>query len=86
MSNELGAGMPKAAQIAAHTSMGMGLVLMCCLATLLAAFRHPLAHLVTSDPEVVAATAAVLPISSLMTVGDGMNAVLSGEPRCPQPA
>ena len=79
MSNELGAGFPSAARTAALVASLLGLGIMLGIAAAVAAGRWVIADLLASDLRVRAAVAAVLPILALATIGDGLNAVLSGK-------
>ena len=68
-----------AARIAALVASLLALGLMLGIAAAVAAGRWVIADLLASDHRVRAAVAAVLPILALATIGDGLNAVLSGE-------
>lgn len=78
VSNELGAGFPLAARIAALVASLLALGIMLGIAAAVAAGRWAIADLLASDLHVRAAVAAVLPVLALATIGDGLNAVLSG--------
>ena len=78
VSNELGAGRPAAARLAAQSAAVLALTLMACIAVLLAALHRVLPLIITSDPAVIDGTQRVVPIVAYMLIGDGVNAVLAG--------
>ena len=87
VSNELGAGRPSAARLAAQSAAVLALTLMACIAILLASLHRLLPLIITSDPAVIDGTQRVIPIVAYMLIGDGMNAVLAGVVRgCGQQA
>ena len=78
VSNELGAGRPAAARLAAQTVAVLALTLMVCIAMLLASLHRLLPLIITSDKAVIDGTQRVIPTVAYMLIGDGVNAVLSG--------
>ncbi|DBA93746.1 hypothetical protein WJX82_004690 [Trebouxia sp. C0006] len=87
VSNELGAGRPAAARLAAQSAAVLALTLMAGCAVLLASLHRVLPLIITSDPAVVEGTQRVVPIVAYMLIGDGVNAVLAGVVRgCGQQA
>lgn len=87
VSNELGAGRPAAARLAAQSVAVLALSLMAGIAILLAALHRLLPLVITSDPAVIYGTQRVIPIVAYMLIGDGMNACMSGVVRgCGQQA
>jgi MATE family multidrug resistance protein len=76
--NLLGAGEPERAQRAAWTSMaaGAGCMALSGLTFLLARTQVP--HLYSSDPEVILAAAAILPIAAAFQVVDGIQVTGAG--------
>lgn len=87
VSNELGAGRPAAARLAAQSVAVLALSLMAGIAVLLASLHRLLPLVITSDPAVIDGTQHVIPIVAYMLIGDGMNAVLAGVVRgCGQQA
>ena len=78
MSNELGAGRPAAARLAAQSVAVLALSLMAGIAVLLASLHRVLPLVITSDPAVIDGTQRVVPIVAYMLIGDGMNACMSG--------
>lgn len=87
VSNELGAGRPAAARLAAQSAAVLALTLMACCAVLLASLHRVLPLIITSDPAVIEGTQRVVPIVAYMLIGDGVNAVLAGVVRgCGQQA
>ena len=87
VSNELGAGQPAAARLAAQSVAVLALSLMAGIAVLLASLHRVLPLVITSDPAVIDGTQRVIPIVAYMLIGDGMNACMSGVVRgCGQQA
>ena len=87
VSNELGAGRPAAARLAAQSAAVLALTLMAGCAVLLASLHRVLPLIITSDPAVIEGTQRVVPIVAYMLIGDGVNAVLAGVVRgCGQQA
>lgn len=87
VSNELGAGRPAAARLAAQSVAVLALTLMAAIAVLLASLHRVLPLVITSDPAVLDGTQRVIPIVAYMMIGDGMNACMSGVVRgCGQQA
>ena len=87
VSNELGAGRPAAARLAAQSVAVLALSLMAGIAILLASLHRVLPLVITSDPAVIDGTQRVIPIVAYMLIGDGMNACMSGVVRgCGQQA
>ena len=78
VSNELGAGQPLPAALAAKCAMALALGLMSCIAVILISLHNVLPLILTSDPLVVRGTQQVLPIVAVLLIGDGLNAVLAG--------
>lgn len=78
VSNELGAGRPVAARLAAQSAAVLALSLMAFIAVLLALLHRVLPLIITSDPDVIDGTQRVVPIVAYMLIGDGVNAVLAG--------
>ena len=61
--NLLGAGQHAAAQRAAWVALGMGAAVMAGFAALFVLLRHQLPAIYARDPEILSASAAILPIS-----------------------
>lgn len=78
VSNELGDGRPFAARNAVRAAMTTGTCTQLCVSTAVFLSRHQLGYLLTSDPEIVARVADVLPVMCLIVICDGTNAVASG--------
>lgn len=78
VSNELGAGRPDPARLAAKCAMAVAVTLMTCIAVILLSLHSILPFILTSDPLVVRGTQQVLPILAALLIGDGLNAVLAG--------
>jgi len=76
--NLLGAGEPAAAQRAAWVSFAMGAGVMCLSALLFVVLREWLPRLYTSELDVIAACAAVLPIAAAFQIFDGTQVVGCG--------
>ena len=68
-----------AGAVSTRVSNELGAGFMLGIAAAVAAGRWIIADLLASDLRVRAAVAAVLPILALATIGDGLNAVLSGK-------
>lgn len=76
--NRLGAGDPEGAQRAAWVAFGMGAAAMGSSALLFVLLRHQLPLLYTSEREVVALAATILPIAACFQLVDGVQAVGAG--------
>ncbi len=76
--NLIGAGRPEDAQRAAWLSIGMGAALMAAFAGAFIALRPWLPRIYTADPEVIAASMAILPIAAAFAVFDGTQVVGCG--------
>mmetsp|Transcript_40672 Transcript_40672/g.130963 ORF Transcript_40672/g.130963 Transcript_40672/m.130963 type:complete len:448 (-) Transcript_40672:49-1392(-) len=78
VSNELGAGRPRAAEHAAKVSRILGLVVVAMLGILVFAFRQQWAHLFTTDARVLEHATPVLLVSAVYVLADGMATVTAG--------
>jgi MATE family multidrug resistance protein len=76
--NLLGAGRPEGAQRAAWVALGMGGTVMAVWGAVFVVGRHALPHLLTSEPEVVALAATVLPVGAAFQIFDGLQVVGCG--------
>lgn len=78
IANYIGSELPRAAHTCTQTALHLGLVVAAMNGALVFAFRHQIPRLFTSDEGVVAAIADVLPMLSVVTVVDTLNANLAG--------
>jgi multidrug resistance protein, MATE family len=76
--NLIGAGMPAAARRSAVLALALGAGVMVVSAVLFVVLRHELPALYTSDPEVVAVAAGILPIAAAFQLFDGTQGVGGG--------
>ncbi|KAI9221532.1 mate-domain-containing protein [Blastocladiella britannica] len=76
--NFLGAGKPMRAKFSAQVSIAMAFVFSLVLGTAVLVFRRQWASLFTNDMDVVALTAAVLPVCALFQFADGGVCVTGG--------
>lgn len=76
--NLIGEGRPTWAQRSAWLAIAMGAGLMACMALVLLALRNLVPRLYSSDLDVIAATAVVLPIAAAFQVFDGVQVVGGG--------
>lgn len=78
ISNELGAGRPKAAKLAARVVLLIALVEGFLLSGIAIAARNVWGYIYTNEEEVVKYLAAVMPVLALSNFMDGIQGVLSG--------
>ncbi|MEZ6018470.1 MAG: MATE family efflux transporter, partial [Planctomycetota bacterium] len=76
--NLIGEGRRALAQRSAWLAIGLGAGVMACAALALLLLRKLVPHLYSDEPEVIAATAAVLPIAAAFQVFDGAQVVGGG--------
>lgn len=76
--NLLGAGRGEDAQRAAWISVAMGAGVMAVFAVLFIALRPWLPRIYTTDPEVIALSASILPIAAAFAIFDGTQVVACG--------
>lgn len=76
--NLLGAGYPERAQRAAWVALAMGAGVMACWGALFVLARHELPRVLTSEVDVIALAATVLPIAAAFQVFDGIQVVGCG--------
>ncbi|KAK1373823.1 Protein DETOXIFICATION [Heracleum sosnowskyi] len=81
VSNELGAGNPRAAKLAVQVVIFMAVVEGMLVASALVAVRGVWAYIYTNEEEVVRYIATVLPVLAISNFMDGMQGVLSGATR-----
>ncbi|KAH0704550.1 protein DETOXIFICATION 16-like [Solanum tuberosum] len=81
ISNELGAGRPKAAKLAARVVLLIALVEGFLLSGISIAARNVWGYIYTNEEEVVKYLAAVMPVLALSNFMDGIQGVLSGTAR-----
>ncbi|XP_015068543.1 protein DETOXIFICATION 16-like [Solanum pennellii] len=81
ISNELGAGRPKAAKLAARVVLLIALVEGFLLSGIAIAARNVWGYIYTNEEEVVKYLAAVMPVLALSNFMDGIQGVLSGTAR-----
>lgn len=79
VSNELGAGRPQAAQLAARVVMFLALTEGILLSLILVAIRHIWGYLFTNEEEVVSYLSLIMPVLALSNFMDGIQGVLSGK-------
>jgi MATE family multidrug resistance protein len=80
VSNELGAGQPEAARLAARVVVCMTLSQGVVLAIIMILLRNIWGYAYSSEKEVVTYIARMLPILALSFLVDGLNGSLSGKP------
>ncbi|KAK6255763.1 hypothetical protein SCA6_017068 [Theobroma cacao] len=78
VSNELGAGNPQAAQIAALVVMVLTLAESFIASTILFCCRHAFGYAYSNDKEVVNNVTKMIPLMCLSIVMDSLHAVLGG--------
>ncbi|KAK7340921.1 hypothetical protein VNO77_21639 [Canavalia gladiata] len=78
VSNELGAGNPRAAQGAVRVVVILGIVEAIGVSTFFICFRHTLGYIYSDDKEVVDYVAEIVPLLCLCVSADGLIGVLSG--------
>ncbi|XP_060206474.1 protein DETOXIFICATION 16-like [Lycium barbarum] len=81
VSNELGAGRPKAAKLAAHVVLLLAVVEGLLLSVIAVAARNVWGYMYTNEEEVVIYMAAIMPVLALSNFLDGIQGVLSGTAR-----
>ncbi|CAH1423276.1 unnamed protein product [Lactuca virosa] len=81
VSNELGAGKPKAAQLAARVVIFLAITEGVLISLLLVAIRHIWGYLFTNEEEVVSYMSSIMPVLALSNFMDGIQGVLSGTAR-----
>ncbi|TQE01402.1 hypothetical protein C1H46_012983 [Malus baccata] len=81
VSNELGAGNPRAAKVTVCAVTVLAIMEMIVVSTTLFSYRHNLGYAFSKDKEVVERIADMGPLISLSIVMDGLQALLSGVAR-----
>ncbi|MCD7464768.1 hypothetical protein HAX54_053397 [Datura stramonium] len=81
ISNELGAGRPKAAKLAAHVVLLLAVLEGLLLSGIAVAARNVWGYIYTNEDEVVKYLAAIMPVLALSNFMDGIQGVLSGTAR-----
>ncbi|CAN6720346.1 unnamed protein product [Malus baccata var. baccata] len=81
VSNELGAGNPRAAKVTVCAVTVLSIMEMIVVSTTLFSYRHNLGYAFSKDKEVVERIADMGPLISLSIVMDGLQALLSGVAR-----
>ncbi|KAI3499472.1 hypothetical protein L1887_35273 [Cichorium endivia] len=81
VSNELGAGKPRAAQLAARVVIFLAITEGVLISLLLVAIRHKWGYLFTNEEEVVSYMSSIMPVLALSNFMDGIQGVLSGTAR-----
>jgi len=76
--NLIGAGEPRHSQRSAWIALGMGAAVMAAAAFCFVVFRAWLPRIYTSDPDVIALCASILPIAAAFQVFDGVQVVGCG--------
>lgn len=76
--NAIGAGDPARARRAAIAALGLGTAVMIVTGITLSVFPAALARVYSFDPQVIAMTAALLPIAGVFQVFDGLQVVAIG--------
>lgn len=76
--NLLGAQRPKLAQTASRVAMGLAILIAGVNSILLIVLRYRWGRLFSSEPEVVAAVAQVLPLVALFQLSDGLSGAAGG--------
>lgn len=76
--NLLGSGQPDDAQRAAWITLAMGAGVMAVFAVTFVVLRGVLPRIYTPDPQVIAASAAILPIAAAFAIFDGTQVVACG--------
>lgn len=79
VSNELGAGKPKAAQLAARVVIFLAITEGVLISLLLVAIRHIWGYLFTNEEEIVSYMSSIMPVLALSNFMDGIQGVLSGK-------
>ncbi|PON72284.1 Multi antimicrobial extrusion protein [Parasponia andersonii] len=80
-SNELGAGKPKAAHLAARMVIFLSLIECLVVSSILVLVRNIWGYIYTNEEEVVRYLAAIMPMLALFNFIDGIQGVLSGTAR-----
>lgn len=78
MANELGAGRPFLARFAVLVALILASVSAVTISGSLFSVRNVWGSVFSNEEEVVEYVASMIPIISIMTLADGLNAVLSG--------
>ncbi|KAJ0953499.1 putative multi antimicrobial extrusion protein [Helianthus annuus] len=81
VSNELGAGKPRAARLAARVMMFLAVTEGVLVSLFLISVRHIWGYLFTNEEEVVSYMSNVMPVLALSNFMDGIQGVLSGTAR-----
>ncbi|KAJ0895132.1 putative multi antimicrobial extrusion protein [Helianthus annuus] len=81
VSNELGAGKPRAARLAARVMMFLAVTEGVLVSLFLISVRHIWGYLFTNEEEVVSYMSKVMPVLALSNFMDGIQGVLSGTAR-----
>ncbi|KAK9066458.1 hypothetical protein SSX86_013780 [Deinandra increscens subsp. villosa] len=81
VSNELGAGKPQAARLAARVVMFLAITEGVLVSLFLVSIRHVWGYLFTNEEEVVSYMSKVMPVLALSNFMDGIQGVLSGTAR-----
>ncbi len=76
--NLIGERRTRQAQASANVAMGLGTAVMVCFAALFLALPEALPALYSTDPEVIALAAAILPIAAAFQLFDGLQVVAAG--------
>ncbi len=76
--NEIGAGRPESARLAARVAIQLGVGVMICFAILFVSQPEPLARLFTDIDEVLAVAVVLLPLAGMFQVFDGIQGVVVG--------
>ncbi|CAM6100111.1 unnamed protein product [Calypogeia fissa] len=81
VSNTLGAGEPNAARVSVYVVVGISLLQAMTISGSLLLARNVWGWVFSSDPEVVAYVATIMPIIAVLALFDGIQGVLSGVSR-----
>ncbi|KAJ6322000.1 hypothetical protein OIU77_011978 [Salix suchowensis] len=81
VSNELGAGRPKAASVAAYSGMILAIIELLIVSGTLYATRHIFGYSFSNEREVVDYVSSMAPLVCLSVIIDGLQGVLSGVAR-----
>lgn len=78
VSNELGAGNPRAAHYVCNLGLSVVLAATCCLSLPIFIFRHQWGSLFTSDPQLISVIGSVLVVLAFFVIFDGVSVALGG--------
>lgn len=78
VSNALGAGMPKSARRSARVALAAVFTMQLLMSLVLFLGRYQLPKAFTSDLQVIASSASIMPIIAIQVLGDGLNAAFGG--------